>query len=304
LTPGRPVVRITIVADPTVEIPTRTLVFGMVGEDGTVAASDVYAVADACGQSAEQVRSCLRRLVTEGLFVRNGGSGRDASFELTPDGMAALGAIIERTRLAYGHDAAGRGWDRQWRLVAFAVPEQKRVARDAFRDQLRALGGAALQGGLYVSPHQWHKDVKARAERLGITDAVTLSTTDDLDVGGETDPREITRRLWPVEDLAARYRAFIAQYSFVPDSLAGLRRERRRLPDTAFLPGALAMTVGYLDCFNDDPLLPPELLPRPWPGRAARDLLLRSRRLALAAREAGGRPALFRLFDDAVDAIP
>jgi phenylacetic acid degradation operon negative regulatory protein len=304
LTGRPPVVRITIVADPTVEIPTRTLVFGMVGEDGTAVAADLYAVAEACGQGAEQVRSCLRRLVAEGLFVREGGAGRDASFQLTPDGMAALGAIIERTRLAYGQDAAGRGWDRQWRLVAFAVPEQKRVARDSFRDQLRALGGAAIQGGFYVSPHQWHKDVKGRAERLGIADAVTLATTDDLDIGGESDPREITRRLWPVEDLAARYRAFITQYSFVPDSLAGLRRERRRLPDTAFLPGALAMTVGYLACFNDDPLLPPELLPRPWPGRAARDLLLRSRRLALAAREAGGRPALFRLFDDAVDAIP
>jgi phenylacetic acid degradation operon negative regulatory protein len=298
------VVRITIVADPTVEIPTRTLVFGMVGEDGTVAASDLYAVAEACGQGAEQVRSCLRRLVTEGLFIRNGGSGKEAVFELTPEGMAALGATMERTRLAYGQDAAGRGWDRQWRLVAFAVPEHKRVARDAFRDQLRVLGGAAIQGGLYVSPHQWHKDVRGRAERLGISDAVTMSTTDDLDVGGETDPREITRRLWPVQELAARYRAFIEQYSFVPNSLTALRKERRRLPDTAFLPGALAMTVAYLGCFNDDPLLPPELLPRPWPGREARDLLLRSRRLALTAREAGSLPALFRLFDDAVNAVP
>jgi phenylacetic acid degradation operon negative regulatory protein len=281
LTAAIPVVSITIVADPTVEIPTRTLVFGMVGEDGTVAASHLYAVAEACGQSAEQVRSCLRRLVSEGLFLRHGGAGKDAHFELTPDGMAALGATMERTRLAYGQDAAGRGWDRQWRLVAFAVPEQKRVARDAFRDQLRSLGGAAIQGGLYVSPHQWHKDARARAERLGIADVVTLSTTDDLAVGGETDPREITRKLWPVEDLAARYRAFIERHSFVPGSLTALRKERKRLPDTAFLPGALAMTVAYLGCFNDDPLLPPELLPRPWPGRAARDLLLRSRRLAL-----------------------
>ncbi|MBV8159356.1 MAG: transcriptional regulator [Acidimicrobiia bacterium] len=291
-------------ADPTVEIPTRTLVFGMVGEDGTVTASDLYAVADACGQSADQVRSCLRRLVAEGLFVRTGGPGRDATFQLTSEGMAALGATIERTRLAYGQDAAGRGWDRQWRMVAFAVPEQRRVARDTFRDQLRALGGAAIQGGLYVSPHQWHKDARARAERLGIADAVTTSTTDDLDVGGEADPREITRRLWPVRELAARYRAFIDQYAFVPASLAALRRDRRRLPDAAFLPGALAMTVAYLACFNDDPLLPPELLPRPWPGREARDLLLRSRRLALTARQAGGVPALFRLFDDAVNAIP
>src|SRR5205814_7866718 len=135
---------------------------------------------DACGQSADQVRSCLRRLVSEGLFLRNGGSGRDASFELTPDGMAALGATMERTRLAYGQDAAGRGWDRQWRLVAFAVPEQNRVARDAFRDQLRALGGAAIQGGLYLSPHQWHNDAEARAARLAIAAAATVLTTDDL----------------------------------------------------------------------------------------------------------------------------
>src|SRR5438270_2229120 len=276
----------------------------MVGEDGTVAASELYAVAEACGQGAEQVRSCLRRLVPAGLWLRNGGPRRDASFQPTPDGMAALGAIMERTRLAYGQDAAGRGWDRQWRLVAFAVPEQRRLARDTFRDQLRSLGGAAVQGALYVSPHQWHKDVMARAERLGIADAVTTATTDDLEIGGESDPRELAPRLWPGEDLAARYRRFIERYSSVPDALAEMRTRHQRLPDTAFLPGALAMAVGYLECFNDDPLLPPELLPRPWPGRAARDLLVRSRRLALVARQARGRPALFRLFDDAIDAIP
>jgi phenylacetic acid degradation operon negative regulatory protein len=144
----------------------------------------------------------------------------------------------------------------------------------------------------------------ARAERLGIADAVTLASTDDLDIGGESDPRELARRLWPVEDLAARYRRFIERYSSVPENLAEMRTRHERLPDTAFLPGALAMAVGYLECFNDDPLLPPELLPRPWPGRAARDLLVRSRRLALVARQARGRPALFRLFDDAIDAIP
>ena len=45
-------------------------------------------------------------------------------------------------------------------------------------------------------------------------------------------------------------------------------------PDAEFLPAALAMAVAFQECFDDDPLLPPELLPRPWPGprgaRAAR----------------------------------
>src|SRR2546421_5422936 len=183
----------------------------MAHEDGTIDGAELYPVAEACGQSGEQVRSCLRRLVGEGLFVRKG-TGTAARFEATPAGMAALGATVERTRLAYAQDAAGRGWDRQWRLVAFAVPESRRTARDAFRDRLLALGGAAIQGGLYVSPHPWHKDVLASAEHLSLADAVTIATTDDLELGGERDPRVLTARLWPVDDLAARYAAFFDQY--------------------------------------------------------------------------------------------
>ena len=51
-------------------------------------------------------------------------------------------------------------------------------------------------------------------------------------------------------------------------------------------------------------LLPPELLTRPWPGRGARDLVVTCRRLALSLRQSAGRPALFRLFDDAIDQLP
>jgi phenylacetic acid degradation operon negative regulatory protein len=61
--------------------------------------------------------------------------------------------------------------------------------------------------------------------------------------------------------------------------------------------------VEFQAVFNDDPLLPPELLPRPWPGRAARELLLRSRRLAMQLRTSGARPTLFRAYDDVIEAL-
>jgi phenylacetic acid degradation operon negative regulatory protein len=284
-------------------IPTRVLVLGMVRDDGTIDPTELAPVAEACGQTAEQVRSCLRRLVAEGLLTRRGRGAATARYEATPAGMAALGTTVERTRLAYAQDAAGRGWDRQWRLVAFAVPEARRAARDAFRDRLLALGGAAVQGGLYASPHPWHKDVRAEAERLDVSALVTFATTDDLVVGDERDPRELTRKLWNVNALAARYDAFVARWGFVLETLDELRARKERLPDAAFLPGALAMAVAFQQVFDDDPLLPPELLPRPWPGRVARDLLVRSRRLALALREAHGRPALFHLFDETIQSI-
>jgi phenylacetic acid degradation operon negative regulatory protein len=284
-------------------VPTRVLVLGMAHEDGTIVADELLPVAEACGQTPDQVRSCLRRLVQEGLFRREG-RGRSARYLATEQGMKALGSNMERHRLAYVQDHAGRGWDRKWRLVSFAIPESRRSARDAFRDRLLALGGAAIANGLYVSPHRWEKDVTGEAERLGVDDAVAQASTDDLSIGGVTDPRELVKRLWPIDEIAARYEHFVTSYQGVPDALEAMRTRRERLADAVFLPGALSVTVEFSEIFSDDPLLPPELLPRPWPGRAARELLVRSRRLALLLREQHNRPALFRSFDDLIESIP
>jgi phenylacetic acid degradation operon negative regulatory protein len=77
-----------------------------------------------------------------------------------------------------------------------------------------------------------------------------------------------------------------------------MQARHQALPDAAFLPGALAMAVAFTPCFDADPLLPPKLLPDPWPGTEARSLLIESRRLALQVREAQGRPRLFHYFDE------
>ncbi|MBI2703664.1 MAG: hypothetical protein HYX32_00005, partial [Actinobacteria bacterium] len=226
-----------VVTSRAAEIPTRVLVLGMAHHDGTILASELYPVAEACGQTPDQVRSCLRRLVAEGLFIR-AGEGRDAEFHATEAGMGALGSSLERTRLAYAQDAAGRGWDGRWRLIAFAIPESKRGARDAFRDKLIDLGGAAVQNGLYVSPHRWDKDVLAEAERLGVTNHIMFASTDDFAIGGERDPRTIAARLWPVDEIAARYESFCAIYEGIPDALERMRKHHRRLTEAEFLPGA------------------------------------------------------------------
>lgn len=292
----------TVVSGTTDAIPTRVLVLGMAREDGTIDASELLPVAEACGQTTEQVRSCLRRLVAEGLFEREG-TGRSATFRATPRGLKSLAGELDRTRLAYGQDAAGRGWDGLWRLVAVAVPESRRSARDALRERMRALGGAPIQGGLHVSPHPWHPDVVAAAERLGIGDGLTLATTSELVVGGERDPRALARLLWPIEDLGARYATFCERYGKIQALLVELRAQRRHIEDTDFLPGALRMAVEYQACFRDDPLLPPDLLPRPWAGRNARDIMLKTRRMAISMRSGPGRPALFRTYDEAIEAL-
>ena len=103
--------------------------------------------------------------------------------------------------------------------------------------------------------------------------------------------------------MAAKYQAFVDIYEGVPESLEQMRRNKRRLAETDFLPGSLVIGIKFQECFSLDPLLPPELLPRPWPGRRARDLIARSRRLGILVREEHNKPALFAPFDDIVETI-
>lgn len=284
-------------------IPTRLLVLGMAHRDGTILASELAGVIEPCGVSPDQLRSQLRRVVSEGLFTREG-EGRDAVYRATPAGTAALSSNARRHTLAYAQDAAGRGWDRTWRLVAFNIPESRRQDRDAFRDRLLQLGAAAIQNGLYVSPHRWDAEVREAVERLDIVEYTTLSSTDDLEIAGERDPRHLAARLWPLADIATRYQAFTETYRGVPDQLDLMRRRGERIREADFLPGALHIAIRFNECFDHDPLLPPELLPRPWPGREAREVLARCRRLGVLAREDKSGPALFEVFDDAIAQLP
>ena len=76
------------------DLPTRMLVFGVARHDGTILGSDVFSVAEACHRSPEQVRSCLRRLVGEGLFTREG-EGREARYLATDAGVRAAGVPVD-----------------------------------------------------------------------------------------------------------------------------------------------------------------------------------------------------------------
>src|SRR5690606_32667338 len=148
--------------------------------------------------------------------------------------------------------------------------------RDRLRDRLLDEGGAAVNNGVYVSAHPWEDTVRRIAAELDVADRLTLASTPDLEVGGVRSARELARALWPVEEIAAAYNRFVRDHEYVVPVLERLRARDDRIADSDFLPGALRMVIAFQEVFLRDPLLPPELLPRPWPGRAARDLLLTS----------------------------
>ncbi|MGY0232021.1 PaaX family transcriptional regulator C-terminal domain-containing protein [Longispora urticae] len=260
-------------------IATRALVDALVREDDTVDAGELYAVAALLGMTDQQVRLCLKRLVAEGRYTHEG-RGRRALLRAT----AATGDDSEFVRFAHRQDRGLEPWDGRWRFVAFAIPETNRAARDSFRDALGHLGGAAVQGGLYVSPHDWDDLVDAAVDRLGVAAGVTRLTSTDLCVAGERDPGRLAARLWPLEEVAGRYAELADLAGGLLDGLGG------KSP-VELLGAAVELTAAYTRAMEPDPLLPPELLPRPWVGARGRELAGR----CLAEIAERGDPAI-RLF--------
>ncbi|MFC9994391.1 PaaX family transcriptional regulator C-terminal domain-containing protein [Nocardia sp. NPDC127526] len=234
----------------------------MIRADATIDAGELYDVAAALGMSDQQVRLCIKRLVAEGRFTQDG-RGRKAVLHATELTRGLIEPDLEFIRYMYAQDRGRAPWDGTWHLVAFGVPESARQARDAMRDAILRLGGAAIQGGLYVAANPWEELIRSAAARFGVNDHVTTFTSTDLTVGGHSAARDLAEHLWPIERIADGHRRL----------LATAERIGPRLPDASHIE-RLTMAVTLATAFNrasePDPLLPPQLLPQPWIGAAAR----------------------------------
>ncbi|MEV7729292.1 PaaX family transcriptional regulator C-terminal domain-containing protein [Streptomyces sp. NPDC087917] len=269
------------------------LVHALIREDGSVGADELYTVANTLGMSDQQVRLCVKRLVAEGRFTHEG-RGRKAVLHATGDTTRALAPNVDFLRHAFRQDAGLAPWGGVWHLAAFAVPESARTARDALRETLVHLGGAPLQGGLYVCANAWEPYVEEAARRLGALDALTLLTTTDLRRGDAQEPAELARRLWSLPEIADRYH----RLSRVARPRLARLTGPAELSPSALLTIAVELAAELTRAMEPDPLLPPQLLPQPWAGAQARELIARCW-AALHEREgAEARPVLFRLYAD------
>ncbi|MFJ9978367.1 PaaX family transcriptional regulator C-terminal domain-containing protein [Streptomyces cyaneofuscatus] len=269
------------------------LVHALIRENGTVDADELYTVANTLGMSDQQVRLCIKRLVSEGRFTHEG-RGRKAKLHATTDTKRSLAPNADFLRHAFQQDAGVAPWDGVWHVAAFAVPESARTARDALRETLVHLGGAPLQGGLYVCANAWEPYVEEAAHRLGTHGSLTLLTTTDLRRGDPQEPAELAHRLWPLPEIADRYHRLsrLAQ-----PRLAQLTGPAELSP-SALLTIAVELAAELTRAIEPDPLLPPQLLPQPWPGTQARKLIAQCW-AALHQRDQGeAQPTLFRLYTD------
>ena len=156
-------------------------------------------------------------------------------------------------------------WDRQWFIVTYQIPDERRVSRERFRTRLAELGFGHLAHSIWISPYDFGKEMETFVGESDLAGQVIWCSTGDFNLPAA----EIVQRSWHLAEIAADYLRFT-------DELEGLWRS---LPDRVDDPSAFGLVlqteVRYLQVARADPHLPRCLLPRDWPESEAQQAFYR-----------------------------
>jgi phenylacetic acid degradation operon negative regulatory protein len=215
------------------------------------------------GLDAPSVRTAVFRLTRRGWLVsqvRDGIRG----YALTDTALSALDAGDEIVWHARQPAELADGWC----IVSFSVPESARTKRHQLRSHLSSLGFGNVGGGIWIAPARMRPAATQAIDELELTDRCAIFV--GAYAGGQ-DLAQLLAESWDLDEIDARYREFIDQYSGVADSLES---------GEALVPArAFATYLGLIDQWRRlpyrDPGLPPEVLPAHWAAPAAGELFER-----------------------------
>lgn len=209
--------------------------------------------------SPRAVRAAVSRIARQG-WLRTCRVGRRAFYSLTPQGAWRVEQGVRRV-----YQVEPAPWDGRWRLLTYAIPEGRRVARDRLRRELTWLGLGPLSRSTWVTPHNLTDLLSELAGAHGLDGHVAIFEAAHLGPGRD---RALVERCWDLGAIGARYRAFTATTG---RRAAALRRRlrKRALSDAACFAEKILLVHEYRKFLFVDPGLPAALLPADWPGRAA-----------------------------------
>ena len=205
------------------------------------------------------VRTAMSRLAADGWFEREK-VGRNSFYRLVQRERQTFDIA---TKHIYGPPASD--WTGRFELLLIGNGE----GRDAAREALKNAGFGSPLPGVWVAP----SGVPIPEEAAG---AIRLEVSAEDDSG-----RRLLGASWPLERTADAYLKFMK--SFEP--LRDLIGRGQKLSDADAFTARILLIHHYRRVVLRDPLLPTALLPKDWPGGAARKLCGEIYRGLLAASE-------------------
>ena len=233
--------------------PSRTgsiviTVFGdaIVPRGGSVWLGTLLEFFDALDVDHGVVRTAMSRLAADGWLERNK-VGRHSFYRLNKKGRQTFDTA---TRHIY--DPPPSDWTGRFELLLIGNGED----RDASRDALKNAGFGSPLPGVWVAP----SGVPIPEQAAG---AIRLEVSAEDDSG-----RRLLRESWPLERTADAYQKFMKTF----EPLRGWIGRGASLAEADAFTARILLIHHYRRVVLRDPLLPNPLLPRDWPGSAARKL--------------------------------
>src|ERR1700737_3283239 len=190
------------------------------------------------------VRTAMSRLTTDGWLERNK-VGRNSFYRLVKKGRQTFDAATKHI-----YDPQPSDWTGRFELLLIGSSED----RDASREALKNAGFGSPLPGVWIAPS-------------GVPIPEEAASAIRLEVSAEDDSgRRLLSESWPVDRTSDASLKFVKTF----EPLRGWIDRREPLADVDAFTARILLIHYYPRGGVRDPLVPMALLPRDWPGRAAR----------------------------------
>lgn len=197
----------------------------------------------------------LRRLMATGEIEKKVDDRGGVFFRVTPQGWQRL------TKRFSLQSWRRKKWDGFWRQAIFDIEEKYRLEREEIRSKLKSLGFGMLQESVWISPFPIEKELAEYFNQRRWRGEVLVQKT-ETELG---DDRKLAARAFKLGELNERYEDLADQWEELLSEEDDDEGERRKN----------VWEQSYFEVLAVDPLLPKELLPKPWFGYAVEETFRR-----------------------------
>ena len=227
---------------------------------GTVWLGALIKLLEPMGINERLMRTTIFRLTQDGWLMSDR-IARRSYYSLTGPGRRKFEQAFRR--VYSDHD---QSWDGSWCLII--THQLDADQRKQLLDDLGWQGFATLSGQVFGSPNYNLSQVHSIVAAAGLEDnVVVFETRPQQELAGRP-VRLLVKECWDLHGLAQQYQEFLTLFRPLWKEISEQTSLR---PEECFIARTL-LIHEFRKLVLRDPLLPDELLPGDWEGRAARQL--------------------------------
>jgi len=158
-------------------------------------------------------------------------------------------------------------WDEKWRFIFFDIEEINRLKRDVFREKLKELGFGMLQKSVFISPHDFVKDLLEFLKDYGLSNHIYVIEIPNSNIL-MGDIKGLVKKIWNLDKLNERYKNIIERLKNNGVTIDNDRGQKLNQEGESFQKNKKdninEIYQNYFNILVQDPFLPKELLPGDW----------------------------------------